>query len=590
MKKYMFIALAALGFAACEEKIGDQPHSGEVEQSYIAVSLSASDLTTRANDGVYQEGLEAERAVETAYFFFFKDNGDPFPVNVTEGSADKPSSEANAKNYLNASLTTTGENMNNVSDIKNVVLLLSSYEGEFPKQIVAVLNWVPTNNTYTLNNLKESLTDVRNNSEGNIKGKFVMSNAVYAKDGNAVYATPLTADNIFTDEVNAKANPVTIYVERAAAKVTVTTTNGETIFNLNKPVVIGENSTDVYANILGWELYNDYQQSYLIKNIDPTWTDDALGFTWNDSPWYRCYWATSQNGPFTDNIFSYEYATPKSEHYNKYGYGFGNKTEVANGTYADKTYTYCGENTSREAKDRTKIILKAQLQKGNGDHVELARWYTTEYLGEEALRTAVANTLKYTLYYKSGDDYIGLRPEDLQCVSPEYDQNGNISNGAPSGIKLYQVFFQLSTTAETKTWYKNESGNKTLMSNDSTTDPYGKTATNNYLSENVTPAELYKSGQTYYYIDIQHLGNTNDATTQTGEYGIVRNHIYSININGIGGYGSPIYIGTSNIVTPPEYPYDPGIGGGGDESYVSAEVQVLSWRLVSQQVNITPNN
>ena len=590
MKKYLFIVLAALGFAACEEKIGDQPHSGEVEQSYIAVSLSASDLTTRANDGVYQEGIEAERAVETAYFFFFKDNGDPFPVNVTEGSADKPSSEANAKNYLNASLTTTGENMNNVSDIKNVVLLLSSYEGEFPKQIVAVLNWVPTNNTYTLNNLKESLTDVRNNSEGNIKGKFVMSNAVYAKDGNAVYATPLTADNIFTDEVNAKANPVTIYVERAAAKVTVTTTNGETIFNLNKPVVIGENSTDVYANILGWELYNDYQQSYLIKNIDPTWTDNALGFTWNDSPWYRCYWASSQTTEFTNNSFSYMYDATQDGHNTIYGYGIGNASNINSGTYADKTYTYCGENTGREAKDRTKIILKAQLQKGNGDHVELARWYTTEYLGEEALRTAVANTLKYTLYYKSGDDYIGLRPEDLQCVSPEYDQNGNISNGAPSGIKPYQVFFQLSTTAETKTWYKNESGNKTLMSNDSTTDPYGKTATNNYLSENVTPAELYKSGQTYYYIDIQHLGNTNDATTQTGEYGIVRNHIYSININGIGGYGSPIYIGTSNIVTPPEYPYDPGIGGGGDESYVSAEVQVLSWRLVSQQVNITPNN
>ena len=589
MKKYLFIALAALGFAACEEKIGDQPHSGEVEQSYIAVSLSASDLTTRANDGVYQEGLEAERAVETAYFFFFKDNGDPFPVNVTDGSVDKPSLESNATNYLNASLTTTtGENMDNVSDIKNVVLLLSSYVGDFPKQIVAVLNWVPTNKTYTLNNLKESLTDVRNNSEGDIKGKFIMSNAVYAKDGNAVYATPLTADNIFTDEVNAKANPVTIYVERAAAKVTVTTTDGKTKFNLNKPVVIGGNSIEVYANILGWELYNDYQQSYLIKNIDPNWTNDNLGFTWNDSPWYRCYWASSQNGAFTDNEFSYEYATSKSEHYNKYGYGFGNKTDVANGTYADKTYTYCGENTGREAKDRTKIILKAQLQKENNDPVELARWYTTEYLGEVDLRTAVANTLKYTLYYKEGENYIGLKPEDLQCVSP-YDENGTPVTGAPSGIKSYQVFFQLSTTAETKTWYKNESGNKTPMSKDSSTDPYGKTATNEYLSANVKPAELYKSGQTYYYIDIQHLGNVNDTETQIGEYGIVRNHIYSININGIGGYGSPIYIGTSNIVTPPD-PYEPGVGGGDDKSYVSAEVQVLLWRLVSQEVNITPNN
>ena len=71
MKKYLFIALAALGFAACAEKIDNNaPHSGEVESSYIAISLSATDPSTRANDGTYQEGAEAERAVETAYFFF----------------------------------------------------------------------------------------------------------------------------------------------------------------------------------------------------------------------------------------------------------------------------------------------------------------------------------------------------------------------------------------------------------------------------------------------------------------------------------------------------------------------------------------
>ena len=582
MKKYLFIALAALGFAACAEKMEDTSlHNGEVENSYIAISLSATDPTTRANDGTYQEGEAAERAVETAYFFFFNENGTAFPVNVNEGAVDAPGATGSI-NHLQATINpTTGADMNNVSDIKNVVLLLKNYKGTYPAKIVAVLNWAPSNaKAYSLGELEEALVNVRNND---MAGKFVMSNAVYATEGTpatVVNATPLTAANIFTDEANAKANPVTIYVERVAAKVTVTTTGGNTVFNLNKPVTIGGSNTPVYAKVLGWELYNEYQQSYLIKNIDPTWTNTGIGFTWNDSPWYRSYWAISQTNPFTDNNFQYEYVSGENKNY---GFGFGTAANVTNGTYAENTYTYCGENTGRAAANRTKIILKAKLQKENGDAVELARWYTTEYLGEYDLRVAVANTLKYTLYYKEGENYIGLKPEDLQCVSA-YDVNGTLAAGAPSGIEPYEVFFQLSTAGQAKTWYKNVGGVKDAIA-DITKQDEVVAAANAYLSANVKPATLYKSGQTYYYFDVQHLGNLQDAVAQDGEYGIVRNHIYAININSIGGYGSPIYVGTSSIVTPPEYPEEPGE----ETSFVSAEVRILSWRIVSQGVDIQPN-
>lgn len=588
MKKYLFLALAAMSFAACTEKIEHQ-HSGEVESSYIAISLSATDPDTRADDGKYQEGSESERAVETAYFFFFNEDGTAFPVKVNEGAVNAPGENSDI-NHLQAIINpTTGADMNNVSDIKNVVLLLKNYKGSYPAKIVAVLNWLPeATRAYSLNDLQNILADVRSNGTGNLNGKFVMSNAVYATDANpatTVNATPLTAENIFTDEANAKANPVTIYVERAAAKVTVTT-NGTKVFNLNKPVTVGGTSTTVYAKILGWELYNDYQQSYLVKKIDPAWTTTGLGFSWNDSSWYRSYWATSQTGEFMDNSFQYEYISGETK---SYGFDFGTATNVTAGTYADNTYTYCGENTNREVADRTKIILKAQLVKNQDgtEPVELARWYTTEYLGEEDLRIAVANTLKYTLYYEDGvgtGNYVGLKPEDLQCVSP-YAENGEAVQGAPSNIKSYEVFFQLSDKGQAKTWYKNEGASKVPMTKDSSVDPKGVAATNAYLASNVTPATLYKTGQTYYYFDIQHLGNLNDNVAQIGEYGVVRNHIYAININSIGGYGSPIYIGTSNIITPPEYPQDPD---DEETSFVSAEVRILSWRIVSQGVDIQP--
>ena len=137
MKKYLFIALALFGLASCAEKMGDEnAHSGEVESSYIAISLSTADVDTRADDGVYQEGTADERAVETAYFFFFNEDGTAFPVNVNADGNQVP--DANGKNYLQATInTTTGEAMPNVSDIKNVVLLLKNYKGTYPAKIVA---------------------------------------------------------------------------------------------------------------------------------------------------------------------------------------------------------------------------------------------------------------------------------------------------------------------------------------------------------------------------------------------------------------------------------------------------------------------
>ena len=47
MKKYLFIALAALGFAACSEKNEEAApvQNGEFEQSYVAVTFTADGIT-----------------------------------------------------------------------------------------------------------------------------------------------------------------------------------------------------------------------------------------------------------------------------------------------------------------------------------------------------------------------------------------------------------------------------------------------------------------------------------------------------------------------------------------------------------------
>ena len=81
---------------------------------------------------------------------------------------------------------------------------------------------------------------------------------------------------------------------------------------------------------------------------------------------------------------------------------------------------------------------------------------------------------------------------------------------------------------------------------------------------------------TYYIVDIKHLG----ASGGSAEYGVVRNHVYQIAINSIKGYGSPIYSGLDFVVESPEYPEED------EASYVAARINVLSWKVVTQGVEI----
>ena len=584
MKKYLLVVLAALGFAACTEDNGGTnfPQNGELEESYIAINLMSTDIDTRANTpdkDDCEEGTEAERIINTAYFFFFDESGNPFNVNAhTEGGATAPGS-VGGKNHLQLTIEDSIGNVNpNISDIKKAVLVLNTYKGVYPSKIVAVLNWTPENKAYSLSDLHN---EVKEGSLGNSDDGFVMSNSVY-KDGagNMVDATPITLANIKTTAAAAMAAPIDIYVERTAAKVIVsagtdatTLADGSILFDTYKEPSLVQNlqslsSVRVYVNIKGWELYNDYTTTNLLKNIDVVNWDDAgnyLGLVWNNAPYYRCYWAESQGGNPNDQ-FNWEYTDDnKTAKGFKTNYGFKVATAQDN---TDATYTYCAENTNGESL-RTKVILKGQLMQedGNGGYktLELARWYGNEYAGNDALRTAVAKSLAYTLFYKVGDTYTSVDPNDIECVK-----------GTDTGDKAYEVGFQLSVQGEGKLWYLKNSVQGYVPLADTSDAAAMKSATNTYLANNIEPALLYTNGMTYYIVDIKHLG----VSESRAEYGVVRNHVYKIAINSIKGYGSPIYNGLSFIVKDPQYPVED------EASYVAARINVLSWKVVTQGVDI----
>lgn len=104
----------------------------------------------------------------------------------------------------------------------------------------------------------------------------------------------------------------------------------------------------------------------------------------------------------------------------------------------------------------------------------------------------------------------------------------------------------------------------------------------NLLNE-IGGVEMYKSGYAYFEIPIRHLWHPNpdeggivgdkEFTVNTGFYGIVRNHSYTLNVTGIEGIG----IGISD----PDAPIIPNVEN--DNYAVKTEIRVLKWRIVPEQ-------
>lgn len=503
--KYFLLGLAALGFAACSEPIDDASQINPIgggTKGYMAIDLKSSDDVVRAANATYEDGTAAEQAISCATFYFFDQAGKAFNVN-------------SSGNYVYVPVVTDngGETEPNIESMTDPVLVIEKYKGKFPSSVVAVLNYEGSESK-SLDDLKNNMTSVGRTEQYG----FIMTNSVYKNAaGKEVDATPLTIDHFHTTPDKAKKNPVTIYVERMTAKVSVATK--EEKFDTD---VEFENAP-VYAKILGWKLVSNQTESYFVKTIDPLWTDEELGFPWNDAPYYRSYWTKKCVAATATNKFAYN--------------------DLANSV--GTTIEYTGEQVNT----RTKYVVKAQLQKANGDALEIAQWYGTNYAGEENLLKAVVATLQNKFMHNNGDTYNSIEHTQLQCVAGMTD------------AKSYEVKFQLATGIETTNWFSFDGSTYTPID------------INAELAK-LEPAKIWNDGMTYYYADIKHLA---EEEGKIGEYGVVRNHSYKVNIVDVNGWGTPVYDPRQEVV--PVKPTD-------KETYIAAEINVLSWRVVSQDVTL----
>lgn len=597
MKKLFVIAMA-FGLAACSTDKTDTPSisPGDVEANYLSVNLTTT-MGSRANydsDNGYQEGEEAETQVNKVRFYFFKD-GKAAIVDYDKSASYKdwiPSDE----------IFPDGEpDMPNVEHSLQTTLILETIEHgvNTPTHLLAVLN--PNDavdalgNTPSLEEVKAYVADLTDH-----EGGFVMTNSAYVdKDGNIQNVNSLDG-HLMESKDAAEANPVTIYVERVVAKLDMAIKSAATGGEITVKEISGDNGKtrylistgetfddkEVFAEFLGYNITATANTSYLVKSINDTkeWnnelTDTNLFKTkeelWNYDMFFRSFWAANPAG------VTYSYGTWNKENTTEVFPEGAENTNPALGNEfkfdGSSNTLYIPENAG-ESLDKpanahpTQVIIGARLVDEEGNEIEIAE-FAGHKVSVASLKDALLNSMSTTYWrevagQEGEDKYKTIDVDDIEFVTA-MSLDESLNDWQKSG--RYYVYAQLTQTAKGYTWYnakpEADGDNADKASNAEAVDASLK---------NLGAAKIWKEGQTYYYFNIRHLSAEENDSETPGYYGVVRNHIYSAQLNTLAGLGTPVY--NPDEIIYPEYPDEEFV-------YLAAEIKILSWRVVDHDVDL----
>lgn len=578
--KLKFLILGALAcgmFAACsnDDEIvsgGEGTDGNDSDCKYITVNIvsprSAGTAGTRGvtgNTGDFIPGEGNENAVGSAVFLFFDDKGNSTqsPVEAKLGWTDNKSTTPAVEKISTTTIIIAGNTQ--------------------PSQILAVLN-PPAKYFDAVNGM--NLTDVckRVNDYGAYgENEFVMSNSVYVETQDAegndlatsveVNATDITG-HTFKTQKEAEGKAVDIYVERILAKViTSATPDG---FAKGAKIKIGETEYPITQTIEGIEIANIAKKSRLVKSIENwdknNWTasikNAGYDWEWNDPDNKRSYWAVtpSDNGfvnrswtainegiKDSENAWEYEPLAPTAEH-----------------TFYIQPNTYAGKKTS--------VLVTATLKNEEGEPFTFLRWAGQYYFKDaikEGDKTIVPSFLKqYAQLLHNANFEIKFEKEDGTIVYCDIDEGDlrwlttdeHKTLVDANTIKGYQMTAKLSKTTGLEIVRLNSTTNEKESSS--------ITAVNNFLLETQNLCWLWEGGKCYYFVNIEHSGPKIDGGINFHE-GVVRNHIYDLNLESLTGVGVPVFNPDEEII--PEKPSD-------DLYYLAAKINILKWKLVKQNV------
>lgn len=587
MKKFtMFSSVLAsalmLTVASCssEDVAGGDSQNDKGATSFLAVNIenvgsAPASRSYAQGGGTYEDGTADESKITNVRFYFFNGDGTPYLL------------ANNGVNYLEKEVKTDGADHDHTAETKTkAVLVLEGETKAVPASVIAVVNPKVLDNTTTLKSGTMTLSELRTSATGSKfydeTNGFVMSNSVYESAGQDVCSTPV-ANNVFATSDEALKKPVDIYVERVNAKVNAKidadyvrtnetekawSKNAEDKYQINvgniEVTTYAENTnatptTDtysVYAVVQGWQLADANGKAEVCKQIKTSWYAGELGISpWTTSDYHRCFWSKSVPFNFGAQGGTNHPVNPK----------FTDITQSLSDAFSP-TPVYTLPNTPDEVvtdpktkeNTLTKLIVAAKLvyldKDGKYKPAQVCQYRGLTYLGEEAVKKQIVGG--FARYFKktttgSVDVYKSIEASDIAFKTVP----------GSSEVKDYEVVATLASGVG-ELYVKNGETYKTVSKN----------VVNDALAKEEAQVRS-TDGATYYYTPIKHLGEAG----KLGEYGIVRNHSYQVTIQNIQGFGTPVY--------DPKKEIDPMIPSD-DNTYLAASVKVLSWRVVSSNVDL----
>lgn len=586
-KKNLLFAAGLMLFAACSEDIqpgtsdnGGLNFTGEGEMLVELKFNNASGTRVDNGSGGYKDGEGDESKVKDATFYFFNNEeagsaylGSSGKITVAGATADK-----NETDYIESNIAVTVPGL--------VVDALHDSKGEV--KVIVVLN---RDNGFTEPVSGQTYESFRTQvNKGSENLSFMMTNSVYYTGNNndepwkdTDFAQNIensigtvTKANVYEKGTTEKKQVFTVYVERVCSKVTFAVSGANNSFDIKD----AEDATEVQGTVTvkAWGLNILNTKYYPVKQLAAMFgygVDDnnysswpASQAKWNNADNFRSFWAVDPNYSGDGSYLADFTKTP-----------FSDLKELATtGTNA----LYCLENTfSNKGQDQdetTSVVVLAQFllkntQSGNvvayGSKGDIPVYYSEDDFLKKALTDKLENT-----YYKDGEQTTPLTADDFELRAGNPDATVSGPTGVATGSEIgYESALKIALQ-------------KDVIVYDADGNQQEETALIEKLTQGLSEYTVYVNGYCYYSIPIRHFADSEVSLTnstdinknsQLGRYGIVRNHVYNVNINSIKALGKPV---TDNTPEVPDKPDDKF------EFLMDASINVLSWAVRNQNVDL----
>lgn len=582
MKKYKFFALAfaALTLGACssDDVVDEQrgPEWNAEGQGYINLAINLpSQPASRANDE-YDDGTPEEYDVQDATLILFSNGvvNSAYSMDLNFAGSDP------AKDNITTTARIT-QQINSMTGTIEALVVLNNNGVFTVGEKGALTVGGSTAIGMSLDKLNKAISDNIGTNKNWHNNGFLMSNAVLAtapgganaSTGSAKTLVPIDAEKIYKTEAEASNNPAAnIYVERAEAKVTVTN-------NLSGTTTDGSNMA---YTIDGWCLDNTNNTSKLVRTVNDfeKWKGLASNAVTAPADLYRFVGETSVGTNVAGNETYYRIYW--GDDYNYTATGADALTTVGGGqTVADgslisdidgNTPQYCFENTTDLAtmleKNCTRVVVKASFNGGKPFYTvdgDRATVWTAEDAEAEAASRIVADLA-------------------FQAWARTNVQAGQTLLSTDLEVTLSNTAGDATVTAVTLT----EAGQAKLNA-----DADFTTANAVALGNENIDLKYYANGEAYYSVWVSHFGKDgtpwNGDETQTpavgniypggdanylGRWGMLRNNWYEVNLTGIRSLGEPtVSEATGDTIDKLE-------------SFISAQINVLSWTKRTQEADL----